>query len=350
MGARPATTPSRGFTPGAFGVLARETRRQLCQALVVEQGLRIREVVPGGEFDDLIVDVAPLWGRRVVRVRCLYRPLVQADVSTLDATTRAQGESDAYLVEAAAASRESIAASAGVTVLRSAEAVARIEASALVTWVDNVPQIDRTLFEFARSRLAFVRADSMGLRWLPWLARNKRPPDLPIGGPPDALFEEMTFKLFTRCFRLGGRRLGSTVPGAEAPDALLHLPAGSQSVLLDCKAARDGYRMTAAHYRAIRDYVQTMKPLELSAGRALTHVLIVSSSFPGLAGARHPYFGRARRLQSDAQIRLAYLRADDLVRFAFSVEERDMSLAEREALLWSDFLDSGLVTSDDLRL
>src|SRR3954464_372547 len=112
MGVRWATSPSRGFTPGAFGALPRETRRQLCQALVVEQGLRIREVVPGAEFDDLIVDVAPLWGRRAVRVRCLYRPLSQADVRALDATALAQAESDAYLVEAAALSRESISGTA----------------------------------------------------------------------------------------------------------------------------------------------------------------------------------------------------------------------------------------------
>lgn len=350
MGARGATSPSRGFTPGAWGALSRETRRQLCQALVVEQGARIREVITSGEFDDLLVEVAPLWGRRVIRVRCVYRSLVQEDVTALAATTRVQNESDAYLVEAAGLGREAISGTASVSVLRASEAVNRLEASALVKWSDDAPEVDRTLFRFARDRLAFLRADSMGLRWLPWLARNKRPPDLPIGGPPDALFEEMTFKLLTRCFRLGGRRLGTSTPGTEVPDALLHLPSASESVLLDCKAARDGYRMTASHYRAIRDYVRDLAPAESAEGRTLTHVLIVSSGFTGSAGARHPYYGRARRLHQDTSTKLAYMRADDLVRLAFSVEERELSLAEREALRWEDFLDSGLVTGDDLHL
>jgi hypothetical protein len=316
---------------------------------VVERGARLREVIRAPDEDDLLVDGIPLWQRRPVRVRVVYRPLSADDVSALDATVTAHNELEGVLVEAASQGRGSLATTPLVQIVRAGQLIDWLNASALVSWTDGIPAVDRPIFDFARNRLSMRKADSIGLLWLPWLARNKRPPELAVGaGIPDALFEEMTFRLITSSLRFGGRRLGSSAPGSELPDAVVYPPSASNAVLVDCKAARDGYRMTAAHYRALREYVTALRPHEKRFGKRLTHVLVASSSFSGVPGSRHPYYARAKRLQSDAKARLVYVRADDLVRFALHLEQKEATPAQREAFNWSSVLDRGLVGLPDL--
>jgi hypothetical protein len=257
--------------------------------------------------------------------------------------------SDAVLIEAAGGG----AAPTGtdrVQVVPGSELVARFEESALVTWHDDRPQIDREYYSFLRESESFLPSlDALGLQWLPSLALNKKPPGLAhLSEVPERLFERIAFRVFTTVFRFGGSRKGERYAGKRAPDAVLRSPSESEnqfSALMDCKAARDGYVMDADDERALTEYVETQKAELETSESSLKYVVIVSSSFPGSAGDRHPYHGRAAKF-TEQGVKLVYLRAADLVRIAIAVEQADMQPSERELIDWGRIFDHGLVPAD----
>jgi hypothetical protein len=339
---RRATAPPRRFTPSDLAGLDVAALQQICQALLVEAGLHVREIVPGADFVDLIVDTTPIWRTRSARVRLVRRSLTADDAVRLQELAAATGHADAILIEAAP-QRATVPMPESLMLIRATALIERIEASALISWRDGAPVVDRGLFRFLREREGLLsRLDAVGVRWLPWLGRNKVPPRLRAPGLiADALLEEAAFRTFVMLFGFTGKRLGAQAPGVAAPDALLYLPDARHAALLDCKAARDGYRMSSADYRAIREYSHTLRTDATRDGRSLDFVVMLSSSFSGSNDRRHPYYDRARRLRRDEGVQLVYLSVDDLARFALHVEEAELTPLARAQIDWLAAFNAG---------
>jgi hypothetical protein len=162
----------------------------------------------------------------------------------------------------------------------------------------------------------------------------------------DRLFEDATFRLLTKVFRFSGWQLGNLAPGTVAPDAVLQLPGSTSVAMLDCKASRDGFVMTAADERAIRDYAKLVRKQLRGSGSQLRYALIVSSRFPGPDDRRHPYHRRARSLETAARVKLTYVTADALAELALRVEEAGTLLSDRDILAWNTVFDAGRAPRD----
>jgi hypothetical protein len=342
--------PLAAFGPVALGDLGRDERRQLCQALVVERGLRLREIIPGAEHDDLIVTGAILWRARPQLIRISYRSLRQEDVDAVGAIAAQLTYSDTALLEAAATSSTVVTPRKGVEVVRALRLVERMKSSPLISWTEDGPAVDLDLFSLLRGQERnLIGADVVGIRWLPALSRNRIPEDLRGRQVvADRLFEDIAFRLFTLAFRFGGFRLGARAPGTASPDAVLYPPGSSQAILLDCKATRTGYRMSASELRALRDYLNDCRDDASADGRSLDTVLILSHRFAGATDGRHPYYGRAKALKAKPGAGLAYMRADDLVRLALQIEEAGFTPKQRESLDWRSIFSLGMPTQPEL--
>jgi len=262
---RRVTDPPRGLTPEALEDLGREERRQLVQSLLVQEGRRVIEIDRKADFDDFLVETVPLWHTHVARVRVLYREASEMDFEDLQALASSKGNVDAVLIETSA--RSSSWAVSGVEHLQATDLIERLEASPVVEWEGAIPTVSKDRFAlFKDVNKTPLSLDVLGLRWLPALALNKVPADLQPGGvAADALFEEAVYRVFTMVFRFSGKRLGSKAPGSRDPDALLGDPAAATAsfhAMLDCKAARDGYRMSADDERRFIDLHSPTRPGE----------------------------------------------------------------------------------------
>jgi hypothetical protein len=323
-------------------------RRQLCHALLIETGARVRDVIPVAGSIDFIVETVPLWRPRRVRVRLLDGGAGDDDGRRLREVSDASGDAEAILIETAA-SQQKASMPSEIMLVRASEFLERLEASALITWTGGAPSVDLQLFEFLRRREGVVaRLDAVGVQWLPWLGRNKIPLRLrEVGAPADALLEDAVFRTFTMVFRFLGERLGVRQPGTVNPDSLLFLPTGCSAAVLDCKAARDGYRMSANDQRALYDYVGRAGPRAAASNATVGFVVVVSGSFSGSTDARHPFFGRARAFRRDLGVQLVYVSTDDLARFALSVEEREVDPGTRARIAWDAAFAMGRPTHAD---
>lgn len=340
---RSPTTQARPFSPQQLADLPAQGRQQLCHALLVESGCEIREVLPQPEFVDFLISTTPIWRARSSRVRLMQRALQIDDVQRLADVASENENAEAVLIEGV--SQRVTAASTGrVMVVRAAAFIDRLLASALIDWTDAGPVVSRDLFSYLRQREALLtRLDAVGLRWLPWLGRNKIPPPLSrAGGIADSLLELATFRTFVMVFGFSGERQGAKAPGSVAPDSLLYFPDGRHAAVLDCKAARDGYRMDRSDFRALLDYVRDARPRAKAAGRDLAFVMVVSSSFHGGRGRTHPYYGRANRIRDEGGVDLVYISVDDLVRFGLRLEEGDVGPAERAKIDWTAICGAGI--------
>lgn len=76
--------------------------------------------------------------------------------------------------------------------------------------------------------------------------------------------------------------------------------------------------------------------------------VILSSSFPGTPGARHPFLARATALRDQTGLELVYLRAEDLGRVATYIESSGMSPTERDGLDWAQAFDHGIILAEHL--
>jgi hypothetical protein len=72
-------------------------------------------------------------------------------------------------------------------------------------------------------------------------------------------------------------------------------------------------------------------------------MLVISSTFGGVAGRRHPFHARARALEDETDVKLVYLPADLLARTATAIEMRGLSPRQRETLAWNEVLAKGLI-------
>ncbi|MGO9762691.1 MAG: hypothetical protein ACLP1Q_15660 [Solirubrobacteraceae bacterium] len=179
--------------------------------------------------------------------------------------------------------------------------------------------------------------DSIGLRSLTVLSRNKLPPALAGSSePPDELCERLTYRLLTHVFRFAGKDLGASARGKRAPDALLDGPVETAqpfSAVLDCKASRDGWSMTADDETRLANYVNSHRG-ELRHGEH-PFLIVVSSAFPSSAAV---FATRRAAIAERCGAHLVYLRATLLVAAGLKVEATRLSCEEREALPWKAYL------------
>jgi hypothetical protein len=347
------TAAARNFSVADLDDLSRENRRQLCQLLLAESGLRILGGDQRADYDQFLVEVSPMWRARQGCVRVIYRPVTQADLDDVEQLAKDRGFADALLFEAGGAGvATNHLRCTRVQVVTALELVERLEAAALITWRDDLPAPDLDQYALLREVDQLLPSlDPVGLRWLMTLSLNKLPQELAhLGQPPDRLFERVVFRMFTSVFRFGGTRLGARAAGTPAPDSILSAPAGAPtpfSALTDCKAARDGYVMDMNAERALRDYVRDYREPAERDGGPLRYLVVTSSRFPGGRNP-HPYAARARRLREQTNTSLVYLRAADLLVLAVAVERDEASPNVRSAIDWVRIFDDGLVGQETL--
>jgi hypothetical protein len=347
---RRTTQPQRRFSPKDLAGLERVARRKLAQVLLTEAGSRVVEVHRPAAYDEFILETRPLWRPRRVRARIADRVVGQEDLDRLAEAVETAGDAEGVLL-APLGAHGHLHPATTVMVVDAEELIARMERCTSIAWPNRspVPAYERVAAQRDLERDAFL-LDPVGLRWLPTLALNELPAELAGRDlAPDALFERLAFRQLTSTLRFGGTRYGEAARGQRLPDAVLSWGTAARvAALLDCKATADGYTMDSDHYLRFVGYVNLLREEIEAGGDELRYVLVLSSSFIGIPGARHPFRARANALRQDTGLQLVYLRAEDLARTATSVESRALLPIEREALGWSSVFDHGIVTGDHL--
>jgi hypothetical protein len=328
----------------ALSGLTLEQRGTLCRLLLIEAGFAEVSVHVRAESVDLDTRARPLWRERPLRVRLLGRPVTDEDVEDLAGVVHADGLADGVLVETTAEGARP--GDERVAVVSCADFVARLKASALITWSGGEPSAapDRYASWVDLSRTAGAH-DPIGLRWLPTLALNRVPEELlGMGTSAYQLLERIAFRVLSTVFRFGGYRLGETAKGERLPDALLlwdDADAGRRAAFLDCKATGTAYSMSSGDERAQTEYVERQSQLAEEQGADLGHVVILSSDFVG-------DFELRRTALEKVGVSLCYLRAVDLVRLALAVEIEEDPPAVREAIPWDRIFREGQPTAETL--
>jgi hypothetical protein len=349
---RRATQPQRQFRPDELAGTPRAQRRKLCHVLLTETGSRVVEYHNPAAYDELLLEVLPLWRQRRVRVRIAARAVEQNDVDRLAERVRQAGDADGLLI-APLGVAEGVTAPARVAIVEPEELITRLERSAQIVWPDRLPTpaYDR-VGTLRRLESDAALLDPVGIRWLPTLALNELPVELfSQRVSPQDLLERMAFRLLTATFRFGGERHGEAARGERLPDSTLTWPAAAEerlAALVDCKAASEGYTMSSDHLLRFVGYVEAARPEFEAAGYDLRYLVVVSSDFSGRTDDRHPFHGRAAELRERARVELSYVRAVDLARLAAIIEGRELSPLQREQLDWRTALDHGLVTAEHL--
>jgi hypothetical protein len=224
--------------------------------------------------------------------------------------------------------------------------VSLLRTSYAIAWVDGTPRPRRDDYIAARRRAERLQEhDHVGLAWLPQLSRFRLPWQLRSSTTPaDEWFERIVFQLATTTFRLGGVRLGTAQRGQRVGDALLWR--GDDAVLIDCKAAHDGYRLNVDDERRLVEYAQQPYP-----EYGITHrprcVVLVSSAFPVFDSQPHRFAERRRRF-TDVGSDLACIRADDLVDAALELAQHAGDTRAIDTLDWCRILAEGMVTRESL--
>jgi hypothetical protein len=165
-------------------------------------------------------------------------------------------------------------------------------------------------------------------------------------GTADECIQMDFFPEATAAAGLDGRRFGSAERGQRVADGLLHLPYSTIAALYDCKAARDGYVMTADHERRLIEYAGGTFEHD-GTHLTISRVVIVSSAFPG-GGAQHAFEARRAAFRA-ANFDLAYVRAADVVAAAVALRPHlDLDTSHARRVDWCTALNEGLVTRQSL--
>src|SRR6266511_1162790 len=231
-------------------------------------------------------------------------------------------------------------------VLGPAEFVDLCRRSHSVGWLGQKPVPRKDTYRRARHRAdALKEVDSVGLAWLPALSRNRLPWALRHSRvPADEWFERVTFRLATMVFRINGVRLGAANRGQRVGDALLWWR--GRLILLDCKAAQNGYRLEVDDERRLLEYARRSYPGYVISER-VECVLLVSSGFPTFE-LDHGRFVDRRRRFVEVGSDLACIRADDLVDAALAVLSDTDDTRAIDNVAWDRILAQGLVTRERL--
>jgi hypothetical protein len=106
--------------------------------------------------------------------------------------------------------------------------------------------------------------------------------------------------------------------------------------------------MASDHFLRFVGYADALRDELERDDHELRYMLIVSSAFPGSAGAGHPFHQRASALRERTGLQLVYLRAEELARIAGRIGALGLSPTAREALDWTGVFDRALIETDDL--
>jgi hypothetical protein len=202
--------------------------RRLCQVLLTEAGTRLVEFQSPAAHDELVLETAPLWRPRRVRVRIAARVVEQRDVDRLADRVANAGDADGVLIATLGVAAD-VAIPPRVELVTAEALINRLERSALIAWPDRrpTPAYDRVGSTRQLDRDAAL-LDPVGIRWLPTLALNELPLELFSHDiAPQDLLERMTFRLLTSTFRFGGERHGEAARGERLPDSLITWPAAA---------------------------------------------------------------------------------------------------------------------------
>jgi hypothetical protein len=312
-------------------------------------------LAPGGfrsfvDFDEYIVVFERLWQSRRIVVRIYDRAVSQSDVDDLRSLLDSEEASDG-LILAPKGLNQGTAGYPNVSVLGPSELAAQIERSPLAEWTDDRPSLAASRLDVALTLPEAARlVDPAGIAWLPALALNELPTGLQdLDLEPQDVLEQKAFRILTSLLRFGGVRYGESRRGERLPDALLTWASEpNAAAMLDCKAASSGYHMAADHVLRFEKYYDLLSPEIVERGATITHLVVVSSHFPGPDDYRHAFYGRREELYERTGMQLAYLRAADLAWFSYDLEAREVPLDSRAAVRWSVVFDKGLIQPEDL--
>ncbi len=322
----------------------------MCHGLLLSQGLSASSFRAHADYDEYLVVSDRLWLARRTVVRIYGRMVEAADIDELREVLDDEAAADALVIAPKGVAADASARS-NVSLLGPVELAREIERSPLADWAAGRPSLAASRLD---TMLALPEAarlvDPAGIAWLPSLALNELPVELqPFDIAPEDMLEDKAFGLLTSILRLGGERYGQRRRGERLPDALLNWRAEPSCwALLDCKAAASGYQMTSDHMLRFEEYHDRLSDYVTDQGGELTHLVILSSHFPGPPGGAHPFHNRHEEILERTGMRLAYLRASDLAWFAHHVEAVQVRLADREAVRWSAVFDEGLVEFEHL--
>jgi hypothetical protein len=349
---RRITQARRLFGPPDLAALERSHRRKLVQLLLTQTGGRVTDYQNSEGYDEIVLESTTFWRSRTIRARIANAELDQAVMDQLTEVSAQAGDAETILF-APYGTQESVSVPDTVLVIEPEEFIARLERCSMVMWENNQPTLayERVGAQRELDRVAFV-LDPVGLRWLPSLSRNEHPPELEGQlESPDTLFERMSFRMFTSCFRFGGERYGEARRGKRLPDAVL-IPPGHDhySVLMDCKASAEGYVMESDHYLRFKGYIDELGGQLNAEGYPVRYMLVVSSAFGGQAGPNHPFHARTAALKADRNVNLSYLAADILAQSATQLELKELSPSERENLDWDAVFSKGHIQQSDIAL
>ncbi len=328
----------------AMSALSLEDLRRLCQTLAVELGL-----VPGGfqrygHYADLRLTSTVLLRPRQVLIRMTLEAPARATLAALAAAAAEVGCADFLLVGAAVPVEPDVESSEHV--LGPSAFMTLCRQSSMVGWADGRPVVRTQAYRDARRRAERLRElDTYGLAWLPALSRNRRPWSLRDSSvPADEWFERATFRTATDVFRMNGIRFGSAMRGQRVGDVLLWRD--GQLVLLDCKAAQNGYKLEVDDERRLLDYASGRYPGYCETDR-LSCVLLVSSAFPTFDANDRRFQTRRQRFRNIG-CDLACIRADDLVDAALALLAQAEDTRIAAAVPWRRILSQGMVQRDRL--
>ncbi|KZE98926.1 hypothetical protein A2J04_15175 [Rhodococcus sp. EPR-279] len=231
-------------------------KRVLVQMVAAEQGHTVVTAIERGQDVDLIVSQQVLGADRTLLIRLASEPITRAALDEgFDAARLSRCSSQVLVGEVDLGWEPNDYESLFLIDMQAL--VDLLESSALVKWVNNRPTSDADLYGFFRKNAADLTVvDPTGLRWLRALSLNKLPPELRNSGTDaETMFEEAFFRISTRLLGLAGRRLGTQRRGVREPDGyLVNAQNPTEMLLYDCKAARDGFEMTAAEERKLLEY------------------------------------------------------------------------------------------------
>lgn len=270
----------RGLTTGDLRSMSLVQKRALVQMIAAEQGHPIVTAVERGQEVDLIVKQQTVGATSKLLIRLVSEPITSSALDDcIQAARFSQCSSQLMVGEPDSEWRPTEYEALFLLDLQAL--VDLLESSALVTWVNNRPTSDADLYGFFRKNAAALAvADPTGLRWLRALSLNKLPPELRgLGSDAETMFEDSFFRICTRLLGLSGRRLGTQRRGTREPDGYLVDPRSPKHTLLyDCKAARDGFEMTAAEERKLLEYCKRRWTWHGEPSKSNT-MIICSSSF-----------------------------------------------------------------------
>jgi hypothetical protein len=209
--------------------------------------------------------------------------------------------------------------------------------------------VDRASWELNNRLLAIDRVATQAglLRLAVASSRNVVPRDFRGYGTADDLFEQSTFAILTQLLLLEGRRMGSSARGQRVGDALVGTIDRDRPVLVDCKAAANGYLMGIDDERRLLEYAQAdvawrgkdVKP---------SRVLIVTSEF-GTDSAGVRSFSQRRSKFQAVGSELAYVRIADMVDIVITMPTEVWDDTEsRRGFDWCVALNEGLVSRASL--